>query len=203
MTTVSPSTTATTPKRPSLLQRLRLPMLFTILIGLYFYARESGVIEQANPEHIRAVVQDWGALGVVLFIALFTVGQLLYIPGLFFVLAAGLIYGGITGFIIAFIGALIAITVSFYAVRVIGGSPLKKTDKPFIGKLLNGLHDKPISNIAIMRLIVSTAPWLNYMLALSAVKYRQYLIGSVIGMTLPIAATIYFTDYLLARIFVN
>lgn len=178
-------------------------MLFTILIGLYFYARESGVIEQANPEHIRAVVQDWGALGVVLFIALFTVGQLLYIPGLFFVLAAGLIYGGITGFIIAFIGALIAITVSFYAVRVIGGSPLKKTDKPFIGKLLNGLHDRPISNIAIMRLIVSTAPWLNYMLALSAVKYRQYLIGSVIGMTLPIAATIYFTDYLLARIFVN
>lgn len=176
-------------------------MLFLVLIGLYVYSRESGLLEQANPEQLRAVVQQWGAYGMVLFVVLFAIGQLLYVPGILFVVAAGLIYGGVAGFTIALIGALVAITVSFYAVRMIGGSPLQNTRKPFIGKMLQGLHDHPVRSIATMRLIVSTAPWLNYILALSAVQYRQYIIGSIIGMVVPIALTIYFTDWLLVRIF--
>lgn len=197
--TIETSAAAIVP--PSLFSRLRLPMLFVILIGLYYYARSSGILDRANPDQIRDIVQQWGAYGAVLFIVLFTVGQLLYVPGIFFVIAAGIIYGGKIGFIIAFAGALIAITVSFFAVRLIGGSPLGNTKKPFIGKLLQGLHDRPIRNIAIMRLVVSTAPWLNYILALSSVKYRQYIIGSVLGMTIPIAMTIYFTDWLVLRMF--
>ncbi len=194
-------TSAASTSPPSLFSRLRLPILFVILIGLYYYARSSGILDRANPDQIRDIVQQWGAYGAVLFIVLFTVGQLLYVPGIFFVIAAGIIYGGTLGFIIGFIGAITAITVSFFAVRLIGGSPLGSAKKPFIAKMLQGLHDRPIRNIAIMRLVVSTAPWLNYILALSSVKYRQYIIGSVLGMTLPIATTIYFTDWLVIRMF--
>lgn len=191
----------TTIAEKSLLQKLRLPLLFAILIGLYWYGKQSGLLEQANPEEIRTVVQQWGAYGVLLYLILFSVGQLLYVPGMFFVIAAGVIYGGTLGFAAAFVGAIIAVSVSFFAVRLIGGSPLQNTEKPFVGKMLSGLHERPIRNIAMMRLIVSTAPWLNYILALSAVKYRQYLLGSILGMTLPIILTIYFTDWLVARIF--
>lgn len=195
------TTTTTNSTETSWFQRLRLPVLLLVLVGLYVYSRESGLLEQANPEQIRTVVQQWGAYGMVLFVVLFSIGQLLYVPGMFFVIAAGLIYGGIAGFTIAMVGALVAITVSFYTVRMIGGSPLQNTQKPFIGRMLQGLHDHPIRSIATMRLIVSTAPWLNYILALSAVQYRQYIIGSVIGMVVPIALTVYFTDWLLVRIF--
>lgn len=191
----------TTIAEKSMLHKLRLPLLFALLIGLYWYAKQNGILEQANPEEIRTVVQQWGAYGVLLYIILFSVGQLLYVPGMFFIIAAGLIYGGTLGFAVAFIGSIIAVSVSFFTVRLIGGSPLQNTEKPFIGKMLSGLHERPIRNIIMMRLFVSTAPWLNYILALSAVKYRQYLIGSTLGMTPPIIFTIYFTDWLVARIF--
>lgn len=185
----------------SMLHKLRLPLLFALLIGLYWYAKQNGILEQANPEEIRTVVQQWGAYGVLLYIILFSVGQLLYVPGMIFVVAAGVLYGGTLGFAAAFVGAIAAISVSFYAVRLIGGSPLKDTENPFIGKMISGLHERPIRSIALMRLFVSTAPALNYILALSAVKYRQYLLGSILGMPLPIIFTIYFTDWLVARIF--
>jgi hypothetical protein len=70
-----------------------------------------------------------------------------------------------------------------------------------VGKLLKGLHASPITNIAIMRLVLWTAPGLNYLLALSAVKPQQHFLGSLLGTIIPVTGMVYLTDWLMLKIF--
>lgn len=147
------------------------------------------------------MVQQWGAYGVLLYIVLFCVGLLLYVPGTLFIMASGLVYGQWWGTLIAFIGANFAITASFLVVRFIGGTPSEKELHPLIDRLLSTLHSSPIKNIAIMRVFLWTAPALNYLLALTAVSPRQHLLGSLIGTIVPVVVMVYLTDWLLLRMY--
>ena len=182
-------------------QRLRLPALVVVLAGLYVLARQSGLLEDVDPHRIRAIVEQWGLYGVILYVVLFSVGLFLYVPGTLFIIAAGLAYGKLWGVPIALLGVNIAINVSYLTVRLIGGTPFGQHSHPFVGKLLKGLHASPVTNIAIMRLVFWTAPGLNYLLALSAVKPQQHFFGSLLGTIIPVTGMVYFTDWLMLKIF--
>ena len=82
-------------------QRLRLPALVVVLAGLYVLARQSGLLEDVDPHRIRAIVEQWGLYGVILYVVLFSVGLFLYVPGTLFIIAAGLAYGELWGVPIA------------------------------------------------------------------------------------------------------
>lgn len=182
-------------------QRLRLPLVIIALILLYLWARQSGILEDADPYRLRALVELWGIWGVSLYLALFCIGLFLYVPGLLFVVAAGLAYGRIGGIPIALLGANLAVTVSFLAVRFVGGTPFERHSHPLLQKILGSLHASPITNIAILRLLFSTSPALNYLLALSAVTPRQHFLGTLIGTLAPVTITVYLTDRLVSLFF--
>ena len=182
-------------------RHLRILALIVVLAGLYILARQSGLLDDADPYRIRAIVGQWGAWGVILYVALFSVGLFLYVPGTVFIIAAGLAYGKLWGIPIALLGANVAVSVSFFAVRFLGGTPFEQHSHPLVNKLLRSLHASPVTNIAIMRLLFSTSPALNYLLALSAVKPRQHFCGSFIGTIIPVALAVYLTDWLVLKIF--
>lgn len=182
-------------------QRARIPVLVTALLGLYFLARHSGILQDADPHQIRAIVEQWGLYGVVLYILLFSVGLFLYIPGTLFIIAAGLAYGHLWGVIVAMLGANVAVNISFFFVRLIGGTPFETHRHPLVEKLLRGLHASPVINVSIMRLLVGTSPGLNYLLALSAIKPRQHFLGSCIGMVVPVGTVAYLADWLIVNMF--
>jgi uncharacterized membrane protein YdjX (TVP38/TMEM64 family) len=48
----------------------------------------------------------------------------------------------------------------------------------------------------LLRLLLQTVPALNYALALSGVSFRQYLLGTALGLPLPIVLYCIFFDYL-------
>ncbi len=62
-------------------------------------------------------VQTLGALGVVLFIAVYALATVLFLPGWIFTVAAGLIYGVIGGTAVALAGAIIGSTLAFLCGR--------------------------------------------------------------------------------------
>jgi len=61
---------------------------------------------------------------------------------------------------------------------------------------LSQLDAHPIRNIVLLRMLFQTVPPLNYALAMSGVRYRNYLIGTLFGLPLPIMAYCVFVDYL-------
>ncbi|MNW10228.1 hypothetical protein D3C71_2074000 [compost metagenome] len=50
--------------------------------------------------------------------------------------------------------------------------------------------------ITALRVLFQTVPALNYALSLSGVRFRHYLIGTLLGLPLPIALYCLFFDYL-------
>jgi uncharacterized membrane protein YdjX (TVP38/TMEM64 family) len=61
---------------------------------------------------------------------------------------------------------------------------------------LRQLDAHPINSILLLRMLFQTMPALNYALAMSGVKFRNYLIGTLLGLPLPIILYCWFFDYL-------
>jgi uncharacterized membrane protein YdjX (TVP38/TMEM64 family) len=168
-------------------------VLVAVLAALFLAGRLTGVTEGWTVASIRERVQQAGPLGFLLYLALFSGGELLHVPGLVFVGAGLLAWGKATGFAVALAGSLVSITVSFFVVRGIGGKALAELDRPFITKMLARLEARPVLTVALLRMVLVLLPALNYALALSSIRYRSYLLGSVIGLIPPLfAATLLF-----------
>ena len=124
--------------------------------------------------------------GVVVFVAVFSLGLLAQLPGLLFIAVAVLAYGREVGALVALGGSIVAVSVSFFVVRRFGGRALAEMKSPFLKRLLSQLDTRPLRSVILLRAVFGVAPFLNYALALSSLGFRDYLIGSAIGMAAPI-----------------
>ncbi|MBT8470644.1 MAG: hypothetical protein HKN10_02015, partial [Myxococcales bacterium] len=70
--------------------RVRLALLAAFLIGVYSIGRATGFTDQLTVDGIRESMRAAGVAGFAVFVAVFCVGQLLYIPGFVFVMVSGL-----------------------------------------------------------------------------------------------------------------
>ena len=175
----------------------RLVALAVVLIGLYCAARFSPLGEHMTREAMQAAVEGAGAWGLLVFVALFAVGSLLQLPGWLFVAVACLAYGRLAGGALANVGALVAVTVTFLVVRSVGGTALAAVERPWVQRLLARVETRPIRTIAVLRLGLAVAPYLNYALALSRVRLRDYVLGSAAGLVVPIAVMTALLDWFL------
>jgi uncharacterized membrane protein YdjX (TVP38/TMEM64 family) len=176
---------------------LRLAILAFVLIGLFTIGSYYDITERMDVEAIRGLVVDAGALGWFLYVAIFSGGEFVHIPGLVFVAAGILVYGKLLGFGLAFVASVVSVCFSFFVVRRIGGTPLERAQNPRLQNALAHLDERPIRTVLVMRLIFWLAPPLNYALALTGLRFRDYLIGSALGLLIPIAAAAYFFDWLI------
>lgn len=176
--------------------RWRLLALAIFFFGSLILAHATGLSERIDVETIRAFMEAAGALGFVAFLVAFAVGELLHVPGLVFVGAASVAYGPTLGTLAAYFGALGSVTLSFYVVRLIGGQPLKDVKRPLVRRILSRLDEHPLRTVAVLRFLFWMAPPLNYALAMSKVRYRDYLAGSAIGLAIPIPLAVIFFDWL-------
>lgn len=166
---------------------LRILLLVTVLAGIYGIGVYTGLAQQMTKENIQEAMASAGWWGYLIYLVAFCLGNLLHIPGLVFVTASVVVFGCVPGAVMALIGSLIASSMSFFIVRVIGGQALTAIEKPLIRKMLSRLDHRPISTIAYLRVFFIASPPLNYALALSEVRFRDYFIGSAMGLFIPIA----------------
>lgn len=162
-------------------------LLLSLIAGVVFVtAHLTGFDRSITPEHIRALLAGAGVFGVIVFVIVFSLGLLAQLPGLLFIAVAVLAYGRTMGALVALLGAVVAISVSFIVVRRFGGSALAEIESPFLRRILSQLDTRPLRSVILLRAIFGVAPALNYALALSSLGFRDYIIGSIIGMAAPI-----------------
>ncbi len=138
--------------------------------------------------------------GLLVFVVLFALGNLIQIPGWIFLAAAVLALGEVRGGLATYFAAVISSVFTFLVIRLLGGNALRQIrGKWFIG-LLGRLDAHPVRIIVLLRTLLQTVPALNYALALSGVRFRDYLAGTLLGLPVPIALYCIFFDYL-ARVF--
>ena len=188
-----------TKKGATTVQRSRLWLLILLLLGLWLTAWATSAHRLFDGASLRALVAEAGVWSVAVFVLAFSVGQLLRIPGPVFVATAILVYGRGLGTVAALCGALVSVTVSFILVRTIAGQPLADVQRPVLRRLLRQIDQRPVLVVAIVRLLFQTAPPLNYALPMTGVRFRDHLIGSALGLPLPIAAVALALDWLVHR----
>lgn len=180
-------------------QPYRLLLLLLVVGGLWLTAWATGANQLFELERLRRIVEAAGIWSVAVFVLVFSAGQLLRIPGPVFVGVAILVYGRGAGTLAAVVGAVVSVTVSFIVVRSIAGQPLAYAQRPIVRRFLSQIDKHPVAVVATLRFIFQTAPPLNYALAMTQVRLRDHLIGSALGLPLPIAAMALVFDWLVHR----
>lgn len=188
---------ASAPPDPSVRRRRwRLIAVALLFIGLWVVGDATGLVDRLEAEEVRRTVSEAGAWGVLLYVAIFALGELVHVPGMIFVAAGILAWGQLWGFVICLVASIVSVAVSFVVVRTVGGRALAGVDKPFMRKMLTRLHARPILTIIVLRAIFWLSPPLNYALAMTDVRFRDYLVGSALGLVLPIALAAAFFELL-------
>jgi len=176
--------------------KVRLGIILLLALALFVVAKAAGLTEQLSAEAIRDLATSAGFYGVLLFLGVFVAGNLFHVPGMPFVFAGVVGYGAVTGGVIALLGAVLAVTFTFVIVRWLGGKALDEVKSPLIRKALTHLDDRPLATVFVLRSLFQTSPALNYALAMSRVRLRDYVVGSAMGMTVPVIAVALFVEFL-------
>lgn len=157
-----------------------------VLVGLLLgIAHAIGLTENFTVEYARDRMEAAGPWGILVFVALFIVGDLLHVPGLVFVAGAILAYGTIEGLVLGYFGALVGQSFNFWLIRKVGGRPLADIERPLVKKVMSNLSERPIRTVIVLRLIFVVTPAVNYGLAMSQLSYRNYLFASAVGLIPP------------------
>lgn len=177
---------------------LRLGALALVVAISFAVAHATGLTEYLTRDHVRELIVGLGPLGALAFVGLFVVGELAHVPGFVFIGAAILAYGRLEGGVLGYVGALVAIAVAFFVVRGIGGSALAGLQRPILRRALAHVDERPVMAVAVLRTLLIMTPALTYALALTRIRFRDYMVGSAIGLVLPIAAMSLLFDWLLS-----
>ncbi|HZU98773.1 MAG TPA: VTT domain-containing protein [Planctomycetota bacterium] len=172
----------------------RLLALALVLGGCALAARACGV--PATIEGVSRLIRQLGAPG---FILVFALGELAHVPGLVFVAAAVAAWGPIEGGLVSGLGSLISLSFGFLVVRATGGAPLRQIRARFVRGALERLDRHPVLVVALLRLVFVVSPPLSHSLALSGVRFRDYFIGSAIGIAPPLALSVFAFSRVLPR----
>ena len=152
---------------------------------------------------MRQVILQHQIGGLVLFILLFSLGNLVQIPGWVFLAAAVLTLGRVWGGAVTYIAAVTSCAFTFVTIRALGGDALRLLKNRVAVRILSELDAHPIGSVALLRILFQTVPALNYALAMSGIKFRTYLIGTLVGLPVPIALYCIFFDIVATELHVG
>jgi uncharacterized membrane protein YdjX (TVP38/TMEM64 family) len=159
----------------------------------------SGLRQNFSLAFLRQILSGNRWEGLALFALLFSIGNLVQIPGWIFLASAVLVLGKLDGGIATYLAASISCAVTFLSVRWVGGDAVQQLQGKLAQRMLSELHAHPIRNVIVLRTVFQTLAALNYTLALSGIGFRRYMVGTLLGLPLPIAVYCLFFDYI-ARI---
>jgi uncharacterized membrane protein YdjX (TVP38/TMEM64 family) len=132
---------------------------------------------------------DWvrtlGAVGAIVFIAVYAIATVLFLPGWIFTVAAGLVYGITGGTVVALSGAILGSTLAFlcgrYLVRRRVEAATKGNEKfEVIDRAIGAQGWKIVGLLRLSPIVPFNVS--NYFYGITAVKFWPYVFASAIGM---------------------
>ena len=124
-------------------------------------------------------IQDAGIWAPLLFIAVYAVAAVLFLPGTLLTLAGGALFGPVLGTLYNLTGATIGATLAFLIARYLASDWIAERTGGRLKQLINGVEDEGWRFVAFTRL-VPLFPFnlLNYALGLTRIKLSHYLLAT-------------------------
>jgi len=174
--------------------RLLAVVAFVVVLLLGF--RLSGLNEHFELAALQREIAGHPLGGVLFFVVLFSLGNLLLIPGWVFLAASVYAFGAPLGGLATYAAACVSCVVTFWVIRLLGGDALRRLKNPLALRIFRQLDAAPIRSVVALRMLFQTLPALNGAFAMSGIRFRHYLLGTLLGLPLPIAIYVLFFDQL-------
>lgn len=165
----------------------RLWALAAFLLVLFVLVRVTGLRDHMTLAFVHDQFEAHMVQGLLLFVLLFCLGNLVQIPGWIFLAAAVLALGKFWGGLATYVAAVTSCAFTFWVIRLLGGNALREFRGKWVLWALARLDARPVLSVAVLRCALQTLPALNYTLALSGMRFSHYMLGTVLGLPLPIA----------------
>src|SRR3954466_11371986 len=139
-------------------------------------------------------VRGLGALGYVVYIAVYAICVASFIPASILTLGAGAIFGFVGGTIVVIIGATIGATLAFLLARTVMRKRIEKmtaSNKKFRA-LDRAIASEGMKIVFLVRLaVVFPFTWINYAFGLTAIPLWRYVLATFLGIIPATAAFVF------------
>lgn len=128
-------------------------------------------------------IENAGVAGPLLFILIYAVGTVVFLPGSVLTLAGGALFGPLFGTLYNLIGATIGATLAFLIARYLASDWVERKTGGRLKRLKEGVEQEGWRFVAFVRL-VPLFPYnlLNYALGLTRLRLTHYIIASFLFM---------------------
>ena len=173
-------------KKASLLR-----VLGTIILagGIAWAALHRGAFDVAA---VQTRIDAMGAVATTVFVAIYAIAAVLFVPGSALTLAAGALFGPMAGALYSLAGATIGATLAFLLARYLIGDWVRRRTGQRLGELVEGIEREGWRFVAFVRL-VPLFPYnvLNYALGLTRIPLVPYVAATLVCMAPGAAAYSY------------
>jgi uncharacterized membrane protein YdjX (TVP38/TMEM64 family)/rhodanese-related sulfurtransferase len=157
------------------------------LLGLALVAGSLWLVlyrNQLDPALIENAMRTLRPWAPVAHVVLFALGTILFVPGILFALAGGMLFGPVWGTILNLTGATLGATAAFLAARYLAGDWVRRRAAGRLDRVIVGVEAEGWRFVAFVRL-VPLIPFnlLNYALGLTRIPLVPYVIASLVCMS--------------------
>lgn len=159
---------------------LRILLLLLVVAGI---VAAVSYRDQLNSDALEQWLDSAGAGAPLLFMLIYALGTVLFLPGSVITLAGGAIFGPVWGTFYNLTGATIGATLAFLIARYLAADWVESKSAGRVKQLKSGVENEGWRFVAFVRL-VPLFPFnaLNYALGLTRIKLSHYIIASYLCM---------------------
>lgn len=136
-----------------------------------------------NTDTLQAWLTGAGIAAPVVFMALYAIGTVLFLPGSLLTLIGGALFGPVFGTLYNVTGATLGATLAFLVARYAASDWVRRTSGPRLKQVIHGVELQGWRFVAFARL-VPLFPFnlLNYALGLTRIRLPDYVVTSYLCM---------------------
>jgi len=179
------SDSESTPENPSSHSKAKkkfFKFIVLVLIGFALGAYFTRKGFHLTPESFKAFVLSLGILGPIIYVGIFIIRPLFLIPSIALFIGGGLAFGPVLGPTYASFGAALGGTVGFWISRKMGHDYVIKKLK--LGADLIDSTKFSFSVVFLLSLLpIMPVTVINYGAGLSTMKFKNYIVAHILGIT--------------------
>lgn len=159
---------------------LRILVLFAVIAGIIIVILYR---DQLNLAVIEKWVNQAGWAAPIVFMLVYAIGTILFVPGSMLTLLGGILFGPIMGTIYSLTAAVFGASIAFLIARYIASARVQKKTGGQLKRLLTGVENEGWRFVAFTRLVpLFPFSLLNYALGLTKIRFTHYLFASYVFM---------------------
>ena len=158
--------------------RLLLLAVLVAAIGVAVYYRSA-----LSTQALEIWVQQFGAAGPLIFMAIYAFGTVLFFPGSVLTLAGGALFGPVWGTFYNLTGATLGATLAFLIARYLASDWVARKASGWMKQLIDGVEKEGWHFVAFVRLMpLFPFNLLNYALGITRISLLHYVVASYLFM---------------------